>query len=188
VDWEGLESFCPLLRSFLGQRCRDENEAEDLVQETLIKAARSQWSVKDRTRIRGWILRVAANVWRDHIRKLRRGVVTRNDDGALASAETRDTVGGAADEDTAYDLGAHWVPGDVLLHSLGEVYGRLRDRDRLLLNSYYGGDEDTALTAEEFAIQRSAVKVRLFRARQRLGDALRKNLSERRARRLLVRP
>ena len=186
VDWEGLEEFCPTLRAFFGQRCRDENEAEDLLQETLIKAARSQWGVRDRSRMRGWILRVASNVLRDHIRKMRRGVVTCHDDGALASAQAQEVDLGTGNPDLTYDLGGQSVEGDVLLHSLNAVYGHLRDRDRRLLNSYYGGDESTASTADEFHIHRSVVKVRLFRARQRLGRALRRDLRERRNRRLSV--
>ena len=146
VDWEGLEEFCPTLRAFFGQRCRDENEAEDLLQETLIKAARSQWGVRDRSRMRGWILRVASNVLRDHIRKMRRGVVTCHDDGALASAQAQEVDLGTGNPDLTYDLGGQSVEGDVLLHSLNAVYGHLRDRDRRLLNSYYGGDESTAST------------------------------------------
>ncbi|MDP6741336.1 MAG: RNA polymerase sigma factor [Planctomycetota bacterium] len=186
VDWEGIESFCPLLRAYFGHRCRDENEAEDLLQETLIKAARSQWGVKDRTRMRGWILRVGSNVLRDHIRKVQRGVVTCNDDGALDLAMAKEVDPCACNPDLIYDLGEDSVEGDVLLHSLSLVYGKLRAQDRSLLNSYYGGAEDTAATAEELRIQRSVVKVRLFRARKRLGKALRRDLRERHGQRLLV--
>jgi len=186
VDWEGIESFRPLLRAYFGHRCRDENEAEDLLQETLIKAARYQWGVKDRTRMRGWILRVGSNVLRDHIRKVQRGVVTCNDDGALALAVAQDAEPGTGNPDLTYDLGGESVEGDVLLHSLSRVYGDLRDNDRKLLNSYYGGAEDTAATAEELRIQRSVVKVRLFRARKRLGKALRRNLREQHGRHSLV--
>jgi len=186
VDWDGIESFRPLLRAYFGHRCRDENEAEDLLQETLIKAARSQWGVKDRSRMRGWILRVGSNVLRDHIRKVQRGVVTCNDDGALELAIAKDVDPCMRNPDLTYDLGGESVEGDVLLHSLSLVYGNLRGHDRRLLNSYYGGDENTATTAEELRIQRSVVKVRLFRARKRLGKALRRDLSNRHGRRLLV--
>ena len=186
VDWDGIENFCPLLRAYFGHRCRDENEAEDLLQETLIKAARSQWGVKDRSRMKGWILRVGSNVLRDHIRKVQRGVVTCNDDGAMALAIAQDADPCTGNPDLTYDLGGESVEGDVLLHSLSLVYGDLRDQDRSLLNSYYGGAEDTATTAEELHIQRSVVKVRLFRARKRLGKALRRNLRERHGRRMLV--
>ena len=186
VDWDGIESFRPLLRAYFGHRCRDENEAEDLLQETLIKAARSQWGIKDRTRMRGWILRVGSNVLRDHIRKVQRGVVTCNDEGALALATAKEVDPGTGNPNLTYDLGGESVEGDVLLHSLSLVYGDLRDCDRRLLNSFYGGDEDTAATAEELSIQRSVVKVRLFRARKRLGKALRRNLRERYGRHLVV--
>jgi DNA-directed RNA polymerase specialized sigma24 family protein len=156
------------------------------LQETLIKAARSQWGIKDRTRMRGWILRVGSNVLRDHIRKVQRGVVTCNDEGALVLARAKEVDSGAGNPNLTYDLGGESVEGDVLLHSLGLVYGDLRDCDRRLLNSFYGGAEDTAVTAAELSIQRSVVKVRLFRARKRLGKALRRNLRERYGRQLVV--
>src|SRR5262249_2916342 len=50
--WYGLEELRPLLRNFLRRHCRDGFELEDVVQETLLRAARYRGSLSDSRNLR----------------------------------------------------------------------------------------------------------------------------------------
>jgi RNA polymerase sigma-70 factor, ECF subfamily len=45
--------------------------AEDIAQETLLRGWRNQSKLRDRRTARVWLLRIATNVWNDHLRKTR---------------------------------------------------------------------------------------------------------------------
>lgn len=51
-------------------------DAEDLLQETLLRAMRAFGSLRDRDRVKGWLFAIATNCWRDIGRARRREVVT----------------------------------------------------------------------------------------------------------------
>ena len=67
--WRGLERLEDDLRAYLCRRCRDQSEMDDVVQETLLRAARYRRSLCDPAKLRGWAMRIAANVLRDHVRR-----------------------------------------------------------------------------------------------------------------------
>jgi RNA polymerase sigma-70 factor (ECF subfamily) len=54
----------------------DRADAEDLVQETLIRAMRGYPSLRDSARVKGWLFAIATNTWRDLARARRRQVPT----------------------------------------------------------------------------------------------------------------
>ena len=51
--------------------CRDGGLAEDLVQETLIKALERARQLRDPERLPAWLAAILANCWRDHLRRLK---------------------------------------------------------------------------------------------------------------------
>lgn len=55
---ERLYGFCIRLSN-------DPTEAEDLVQETLLRAMRSWDDLRDPARVKGWLFTIATNCWRD---------------------------------------------------------------------------------------------------------------------------
>lgn len=64
-----LYGFCVHLTS-------DPHDAEDLVQETLIRAMRAYGDLRDTSRAKGWLFAIATNVWRDLFRARGRQVAT----------------------------------------------------------------------------------------------------------------
>ena len=66
---ERLYGFCLRLTN-------DPADAEDLVQETLIKAMRAYVDLRDDARAKGWLFAIATNVWRDMGRARGRRVPT----------------------------------------------------------------------------------------------------------------
>jgi DNA-directed RNA polymerase specialized sigma24 family protein len=72
LRWSGLEELRPSLQRLLARRCRDAAELDDVVQETLLRAARYRAKLSERERLRGWAMRIAINVLRDRVRRRER--------------------------------------------------------------------------------------------------------------------
>ncbi len=51
--------------------CHDRALADDLVQETFVKALEHAHQLRDPERLRSWLFGIMANGWRDHLRALR---------------------------------------------------------------------------------------------------------------------
>jgi RNA polymerase sigma-70 factor (ECF subfamily) len=74
----------PALRNFLGARCRDADLTADLLQEVAARLVAAAPRLSLNGNARGYLFRIAANVWRDY---LRRELVRRRAAVALARGE-----------------------------------------------------------------------------------------------------
>src|SRR5712664_119983 len=72
------------LRNFLGARCRDADLTAELLQEVAARLVTATPRLSLNGNARGYLFRIAANVWRDH---LRRELVRRRATAALESGE-----------------------------------------------------------------------------------------------------
>ena len=178
VHWGGLEGLEPELRRYLRRRCRDASEEDDVVQETLLRAARYRPSLLEPDRLGGWSQRIAANVLRD--RRRRESRLAGGEWGAAGLDALPDPDEGGAEEERLVRVGEVDLELGVVLGHLERALRGLRERDRRVLRSYYQRGGGTARVARELGIARGLVKVRLYRARQRLGVALRQRLAEER--------
>jgi len=84
----------PALRSFLGARCRDPDLTADLLQETAARLVTAGSRLDPDDNPRGYLFRIAANVWRDYLRRelaRRRAVerLTREDGPRVPAADER---------------------------------------------------------------------------------------------------
>jgi RNA polymerase sigma factor (sigma-70 family) len=167
--WAGLEEMRDGLRTFLVRQCSDENDVEDVIQETFLRAARYRRGHHVKS-LRPWAMRIALNVLAD---AKRRGVRTQADP---KSSETFDPPARheASPADSSYRVGEVWLDGESARELVQRTLGRLREKDRAVLDSYYGGELETRVVSEECGIPRRLVKVRLYRARQRLLFLLRR--------------
>lgn len=168
AGWRGLTDLEGDLRAFLGRRCRDESELDDVVQETFLRAARFRSSVHDSRNLRGWTMRIGGNVLRDRQRR--------------ESRMPRQALSGAVDLEELHDprdpfdedggrgvrMGERWVGRREAVRILRAALERLCEHDRTVLDAYYGRGASTASVAREMGLPRELVKVRLFRARRRL--------------------
>lgn len=74
-----LAEHTPALRNFLGARCRDPDLTAELLQEVATRLVTAAPRLTLNGNARGYLFRVAANVWRDHLRRelvRRRAAVT----------------------------------------------------------------------------------------------------------------
>ena len=66
-----LETMRPRLYRMAHAWCHNPHLADDLVQETMIKALRNKQQLRDREAINSWLFRILRNCWCDHYRRLR---------------------------------------------------------------------------------------------------------------------
>jgi RNA polymerase sigma-70 factor (ECF subfamily) len=64
-----LDEWVPRVYRFALRLCRDRHLAEDLTQETLLRAWRHRARLRDPRAARVWLFRIAANLWRDQARR-----------------------------------------------------------------------------------------------------------------------
>ena len=181
--WRGLEALRPRLRRFLSQRCRDDNEADDIIQETFVRAARYRPSLTSRARLQSWVLRIAGNVFRDHVRRSYRQQSVGFEEEVLEGLEGSERGPGEGD-DTLIEVEGELLDRETVLSYLATAFPSLMEHDRKVLGSFYGGDESCAVTAGDCGIAPSLVKVRLFRARRRLERAIQREFIRARTRRV----
>ena len=171
-DWTGLEELRGELRGFLARRCNDENELEDVIQETYLRAVRYRESSEVR-RLRSWTFSIARNVLRDRRRRQERFQSLACDE----RAGEPELVAEEPDDEPLFHLGRWTLDRETAARHLGEAFAGLRAEDQRVLDSFYRGGECSRATARDCAIPQHLVKIRLFRARKRLLRALRRRLA-----------
>lgn len=135
---------------------RDPALAEDVVQETMIKAWRSLHTFRGEGSLRSWILRIAHNVAVSMLRKVR--------DVATDPTEL---------PERAQEIGPHRrASGRMALDAMQEALAELDpvSRSIVVLRELEGLSYDEI--AEALEIPTTTVKTRLFRARRRLATVM----------------
>lgn len=173
-EWHGLEELRGVLRAVLARHCQDEAEAEDVIQETYLRAARYRGNLTETGRLRSWTTRIAMNVLADAKRRGARHVPTSPEDVALEiGAGERPS----AERDGTFRVGRWELDKESLLLVMAQALRHLGREDRRVLDSFYRGAQSCRETAAECDIPAHLVKIRLFRARKRLLRAIRARLA-----------
>jgi RNA polymerase sigma-70 factor, ECF subfamily len=85
-----LAKHAPALRNFLGARCRDDDLADELLQEVSARLVTAAPRLSLNGNARAYLFRIAANVWHDHLRRelvrRRAAALTEHDPPAFAPA------------------------------------------------------------------------------------------------------
>jgi RNA polymerase sigma-70 factor (ECF subfamily) len=66
-----LEEWVPRVYRFALRLSNDPHTAEDLAQETFLRAWRQRERLRDERALRVWLFRITANLWRDQMRRTR---------------------------------------------------------------------------------------------------------------------
>ncbi len=172
-EWAGLEALRDDVEQALRRSCRDVNELEDLVQETLLRAARFRNGLQHPARLRSWVLRIAWNVLRDHVRRQGRIRVIAVSEGFLNKVEGRERSPGDLPQQQLM-VGRRYVDRSELAELLIEVVPDLREDERALLIAYYMEERGCIATGQGIGISPERVKMRLYRLRSRLRRELKR--------------
>lgn len=132
--------------------CRDRNMAEDLVQETFVRASESIDNLNDENAAKSWLFTI---VRREHARQYQRKRLDIVDDVDFGGVEGRKDYDASAD-------------AFVLRRALAVLPTEYRKPLILHVIGGFSGEE----IAEKLGLTRGAVMTRLFRARNKLQEML----------------
>ncbi len=151
-----LDEWTPRLFRFALRLTGDPHAAEDLAQETMLRAWRRRHALRDPLAIRVWLFRIAANIWRDQQRRGRSPVARAGpmfESALIHSARTEQVVAGREELQLA-------------LEALADLPAR--QREVLYLSACEG--LKTAEIAEILGATPEAVKASLSIARKRMRE------------------
>ena len=142
------------LISFITQKTGDPDLAEDLLQESLLKAFRASSELRDRDKLISWFYRIIRNAITDVYRKQGR------EDRFL--------------KEYAAELGKELIPEEEkrLCRCFVNLIPTLKEDYAVIINSLELGDENPDKVAEQLNINRNNLKVKRHRARQQLKERL----------------
>jgi RNA polymerase sigma-70 factor, ECF subfamily len=156
------EQYRPRIVRYIRYLIRDASEAEDLAQETFIRAYRQQETLRDPVALESWLYRIATHISIDRLRQRAR------------------TTGRQADspiEDLPIIDHAHPSPFAIVQQAeMGECVDQyvttLSDPQKAVILLHDADGMTDNEIADLLALPLTTVKMRLHRARQKLGAAL----------------
>ncbi|MHA1154165.1 MAG: RNA polymerase sigma factor [Alphaproteobacteria bacterium] len=89
---ESMADHRPAVRSFVARLVRNDALAEDLAQETFVRARRSESSRRGESSLKTWLIAIALNLVRDHFRAAGRAPETVSADGALIGLDSGEDI------------------------------------------------------------------------------------------------
>ena len=143
--------------SFLRARLLEPADAEDLCQEVFLRSYTSPGRLPAQVVVRAWLLGIARNTLREHVRRVRRRKEVAWTELCLQLDELTQSA------DDRFDESLLFLP--ACLESLGPSA-------RQALDFYYRARLKLATIAERLRRSEGAVKLLLFRARQALRSCL----------------
>ncbi len=149
---ELFERFYPMIYAFCYRACLHTAQAQDLAQETLIKATRSLGTYRRDSSFKSWVYQIATNTTRDWLRKQAR-------EERLAEAAADQWIAGSQGPEPEHAR-------------LAEALGGLPDDLRLaIVLTFYEGMSH-AEAARTLGCAETTVSWRIFRAKQKLKHFL----------------
>ncbi|MEK0084272.1 RNA polymerase sigma factor [Benzoatithermus flavus] len=155
MDEEELVALLPNLRRFARVLCRDDAEADDLVQSTCERALRRADGFAPGTRLDRWLFKMMQNLWLDRARS----AATRHRHVDLDAA--RDLVGADGSRDGE---------ARVMLARVRARIAALPEQQRLVLALVVAEGLGYREAAERLGVPIGTVMSRLARARRSLFD------------------
>ena len=149
-----LPSHATVLFRFALKLAADEHRAEDLVQETFLKAWANRDGFTRGTELRGWLFTILRNTFYSDLRKRRREV--QDVDGKMAALLSEEAA-----QDHAVDLGK-------LISAMGQL-PEIHRRPVILMGAY-GFSQQEAADACNCTV--GTIKSRVSRGRSHLGRVL----------------
>jgi len=177
VSWAGLEELRADVHTALSRHVSRGIELEDVVQESLMRAARYRASLGDSSRLRGWVIRIALNVLRDHVRRDLRLPRIEQPDEVFEATEGREAIPGDDPDEEPVEAEGIVFEREFLLRHLDRALAELPRTDRRVLSAWYADDDDRRRASHVRETAPELAKVRAFRARSRLTRLLRLRLS-----------
>jgi RNA polymerase sigma-70 factor (ECF subfamily) len=155
AEWELFNAYHDRIFRYVLGMVRDRAEAEDLTQETFLRAYQGGDALRDPGAVRGWLYRIATNVCLDRLRQRRPHVPLDGQDApspALSVLEATERTETSACVQRCLEFLSDSYRAVILLHEIRSL--------------------TTAEIAALLGEQEGAIKIRLHRARRKLEQVM----------------
>ncbi|WP_454804173.1 RNA polymerase sigma factor [Mucilaginibacter phyllosphaerae] len=140
-------------------------DAEEIAQDCFIKAYRSLSSFQQQSKFSTWLYSIVYTTAMTSLRKKRVDTASIDDDESYIQIEGKPS---------GYD--EHNVENKSRSYYLNQAIAQLLPDDATIITLFYKGEQSLEEIAQAMGIEANTVKVKLFRARQRLKEKLERNL------------
>lgn len=142
-------------------------EAEELAQDAFVKAYRSLADFRGQARFSTWLYTIVHHTCLSHLRK-NKGPVVSVDPERMSQLGHTTASGSSASARTDDRSRRHWIE---------KAIARLPETDARIITLFYQAEQQVDEIGRILGMTPSNVKVRLFRARQKLRDILKQHLA-----------
>lgn len=140
-------------------------DAEEIAQDCFIKAYRSLNSFQRQSKFTTWLYSIVYTTAMTALRKKRVGTDSIDDENTYIQIESQT---GGYDVDNAENKSRSYY--------LNQAIAQLLPDDATIITLFYNGEQSLEEIGQTMGIEPNTVKVKLFRARQRLKEKLERNL------------
>jgi len=144
---------------------KSREDAEEIAQDCFIKAYRSLASFQQQSKFSTWLYSIVYTTAMTFLRKKRVDTTSIDNDEAFIQIESKP---GSYDENN--------IENKSRSYYLNQAIDQLLPDDATIITMFYKGEQSLDEIAQVLGIEANTVKVKLFRARQRLKDKLERNL------------
>jgi RNA polymerase sigma factor (sigma-70 family) len=142
--------------------CGNHEEAEEIAQDSFLKAYKSLKSFKMKSSFATWLYRIVYNSAISHVRIKKKGVLSLED----FPVDATDFIG----TDTSEEEAETEYRNSLVNFALQKI----TEEERGLISLYYYEDLSTTEISDVTGISKSNIKVKLFRARQKMLEIIEK--------------
>src|SRR5674476_73418 len=142
--------------------CGNHEEAEELAQDSFLKAFRSLKTFKMKSSFATWLYRIVYNTAISHVRIKKKGVLSLED----FPADATDFIGNSRSEEEAEK--------EYMSSVVNFALQKITEEERGLIILYYYDEMSTEEISDVTGISKSNIKVKLFRARQKMLEIIEK--------------
>lgn len=142
-------------------------DAEEIAQDCFIKAYRSLSSFQQQSKFSTWLYSIVYTTAMTFLRKKRVDTSSIDDDESYIQIEGKPS---------GYD--EYNVENKSRSYYLNQAIEQLLPDDATIITMFYKGEQSLEEIAQAMGIEANTVKVKLFRARQRLKEKLERNLKD----------
>jgi RNA polymerase sigma factor (sigma-70 family) len=140
-------------------------DAEEIAQDCFIKAYRSLSSFQRQSKFSTWLYSIVYTTAMTFLRKKRIDTSSIDDDESYIQIENKPS---------GYD--EYNVENKSRSYYINQAIAQLLPDDATIITMFYKGEQSLEEIAQAMGIEANTVKVKLFRARQRLKERLERNL------------
>jgi RNA polymerase sigma factor (sigma-70 family) len=142
--------------------CGNREEAEEVSQDSFLKAYRSLASFKMQSSFATWFYRIVYNTAISNVRIKRKGILSLED----FPADATDFIGGNISEEDA--------DAEYRNSLINFALQKISEEERGLVSLFYYEEMSTEEISDVTGISKSNIKVKLFRARQKMLEIIEK--------------